>query len=80
MTEQRVDSENMSDGNSYTVLSLHGSSVAHREFCYRWTCDCGHENRVGEIVAGKSNVCRACNKAVRIKTIVYDNGAIGHIG
>lgn len=55
------------------------SSIAYREFCYRWTCSCGHDNRVGEIVAGKSNVCRICNKAVRIKTIVYDNGAVCHI-
>jgi len=55
-------------------------TTAYREFCYRWTCDCGHVNRVGEIVAGKSNVCDGCQKTVKVVSIVYDNWCVSRIG
>lgn len=58
----------------------HEARTAYREFCYRWTCDCGQENRVGEIIAGESNVCDECQTAVKIDRIVYDNGCVGRIG
>ena len=54
--------------------------MAYREFCYRWTCKCGCENRVGEISRGEYNVCRACKLGIKINVIVYDNGCVTRIG
>lgn len=50
--------------------------TAYRVFCYQWKCRCGGVNRVGEIIAGRSNECRYCHEKVRIIEYVNDNGAM----
>ena len=47
-----------------------------REFCYRWTCRCGQENRRDECTVGALNECHGCHALVWIATITYDNGAV----
>lgn len=69
----------MSETNTQYIIS-NKDNTAYREFCYRWTCSCGHQNRVGELIAGQSNECGGCKKLVRIGTIVYDNGCIVRVG
>ena len=50
--------------------------TACREFCYRWDCQCGGVNRVGEIIAGRSDECVHCHEKFRIIEFVNDNGAV----
>ena len=51
------------------------TSEAFREFCYRWTCKCGHDNRSKEMSAGSKPKCDECGEQSVIKVVFYDNGA-----
>ena len=48
--------------------------VAFRELCYRWTCECGCNNRLLECAPGDVRRCVSCLTPATIYEVVFDNG------